>query len=192
MSFSLTNLSWWWLKGKEKEAKLQNGASLSPATELNLWESEALKFSLRFGGKSRSSKPRRVKRKLQEQKIESIDREHDVVIVPSDGGCISDSDSDASDWSIGWSEPHAPDFLSDDEECDGGFGVLVPCYGSKNRDALQGKREFVDSKVNAADRFSADSRRINNPTFAAIDQFVSAEKTNYEQVSCFEQVSYMS
>lgn len=156
MSLALTNLSWWWLKGKQKEPKLENGTCLNPATELNLWESETLKFSLRFGGNNnRSSKPRRVKRKLEEQKI---DREHDVVIVPSDGGCISDSDSDASDWSIGWSEPHAPGFLSDDES-DGGFGVLVPCYGSKNRDAGEGMREFVESKVNAADRFSADSKR---------------------------------
>nr|GMC67525.1 Amelogenin, X like [Ipomoea batatas] len=37
------------------------------------------------------------------------------------------SESDDSDWSIGWLEPHAPDFQSDDE-ADNSFAVLVPCY----------------------------------------------------------------
>ncbi|KAJ0494707.1 hypothetical protein HanIR_Chr12g0600501 [Helianthus annuus] len=40
-----------------------------------------------------------------------------------------------SDWSVGWMEPHAPEFFnSDDEDADAGavadnsFAVLVPCY----------------------------------------------------------------
>ncbi|KAG8047174.1 hypothetical protein GUJ93_ZPchr0008g14120 [Zizania palustris] len=51
-----------------------------------------------------------------------VDREHDMVIVPSDGGGYF-SDSDDSDWSIGWLEPLGPDLHSD-----GSFAVLVPCY----------------------------------------------------------------
>ncbi|XP_010446595.1 PREDICTED: uncharacterized protein LOC104729355 [Camelina sativa] len=31
---------------------------------------------------------------------------------------------DGPEWSVGWTEPHGPDFQSDD----GGFLVLVPCY----------------------------------------------------------------
>ncbi|GJM98928.1 hypothetical protein PR202_ga15981 [Eleusine coracana subsp. coracana] len=57
-----------------------------------------------------------------------VDREYDMVIVPSDGGgCLSGSDSDDSDWSIGWLEPQAPELQTDGdpENC---FAVLVPCY----------------------------------------------------------------
>lgn len=57
-----------------------------------------------------------------------VDGEHGMVIVQSDGdGCLSDSDSDASDWSIGWLEPLAPD-LQSDADSEGSFAVLVPCY----------------------------------------------------------------
>ncbi|AQK52287.1 uncharacterized protein LOC100277074 [Zea mays] len=57
-----------------------------------------------------------------------VDSEHGMVIVQSDGdGCLSDSDSDASDWSIGWLEPLAPD-LHSDVDSEGSFAVLVPCY----------------------------------------------------------------
>ncbi|KAG0487727.1 hypothetical protein HPP92_009822 [Vanilla planifolia] len=63
-----------------------------------------------------------------------VDREYDAVIVPSDGGCMSGSESDGSDWSIGWVEPHAPDFHSDEE---GSFAVLVPCYGRGRREKME-------------------------------------------------------
>eukprot|EP00252_Welwitschia_mirabilis_P025106 TRINITY_DN7716_c0_g1_i4.p1 TRINITY_DN7716_c0_g1~~TRINITY_DN7716_c0_g1_i4.p1 ORF type:complete len:179 (+),score=22.20 TRINITY_DN7716_c0_g1_i4:409-945(+) len=71
-----------------------------------------------------SVRPRRGRRKCQRR----IDTEHDVVLVPSDGGCISGSESDDSDWSIGWFEPHPPDFASENES-ENSFAVLVPCYG---------------------------------------------------------------
>lgn len=52
-----------------------------------------------------------------------------MVIVPSDGGgCISGSESDGSDWSIGWLEPHPHDFCTSDGESEDSFAVLVPCY----------------------------------------------------------------
>ncbi|XP_078433259.1 uncharacterized protein LOC144704646 [Wolffia australiana] len=40
--------------------------------------------------------------------------------------------SDDSDWSIGWLEPHTPDFFADAEppepDPESSFAVLVPCY----------------------------------------------------------------
>lgn len=72
--------------------------------------------------------PRRGRRKFQKRSERRIEREYDVVMVPSDGGCISGSESDDSDWSIGWFEPHGPDFSSENES-ENSFAVLVPCYG---------------------------------------------------------------
>ncbi|KAF4392551.1 hypothetical protein F8388_000678 [Cannabis sativa] len=69
-----------------------------------------------------------VKRKWHSWEERKIDQEYDVVIVQFDGGCVSGSESDNSDWSIGWLEPHGPEFQSDDE-VDNSFAVLVPCYG---------------------------------------------------------------
>ncbi|KAI3462133.1 hypothetical protein Pfo_018796 [Paulownia fortunei] len=42
-------------------------------------------------------------------------------------GLLSGSESDDSNWSIWWLEPHALYFQSDDE-VDDSFAVLVPCY----------------------------------------------------------------
>lgn len=75
-----------------------------------------------------TSSSRRVKRKWQSREERKIDREYDIVIVPSDGGCVSGSESEDSDWSVGWLEPHGPGFNSDDD-LDDSFAVLVPCYG---------------------------------------------------------------
>lgn len=83
--------------------------------------------------------PRRVRRKYHSRTERRMDREYDVVLVPSDGGCISGSESDDSDWSIGWFEPHAPDFSSENES-ENSFAVLVPCYG------LPHPSETVDSR----------------------------------------------
>lgn len=78
-----------------------------------------------------SSTARKSRRKWQSrEERRRVHSEEDVVVVPSDGGCcLSGSESDDSDWSIGWLEPHAPDFLSDAEDVDASFAVLVPCYG---------------------------------------------------------------
>lgn len=72
--------------------------------------------------------PRRGRRKFQKRSERRREREYDVVVVPSDGGCISGSESDDSDWSIGWFEPHGPDFSSENES-ENSFAVLVRCYG---------------------------------------------------------------
>ncbi|XP_062192307.1 uncharacterized protein LOC133895806 [Phragmites australis] len=77
------------------------------------------------------ARPRKGKSRRRGGRREArVDREHDMVIVPSDGdggGCLLESDSDCSDWSIGWLEPHAPE-LQNDGDSEGSFAVLVPCY----------------------------------------------------------------
>nr|CAD1845158.1 unnamed protein product [Ananas comosus var. bracteatus] len=52
-----------------------------------------------------------------------------IIIVPRRWmhvGWESD-DSDGSDWSVGWLEPHAHEFQCETES-DSSFAVLVPCY----------------------------------------------------------------
>ncbi|KAM7529358.1 hypothetical protein LguiB_032768 [Lonicera macranthoides] len=145
MAVSLTNFSWFSWGGKEKDS-LSNGSSSN--SNSNDWDSVKL-FPLFKPPKMASSK---VKRKWQSREQRRVDKEYDMVIVPSDGVGLSGSDSDDSDWSIGWLEPHAPDFYqSDDEdEKDGGnrdesFAVLVPCY----RDRFNSRREFESVVTNS-------------------------------------------
>ncbi|KAL6959495.1 hypothetical protein U1Q18_043253 [Sarracenia purpurea var. burkii] len=127
MAVSLTRFSWWLWGGKDKEP-VSNGSSLNSSTDwgLGLREVENVKFPPVKGAKIASS-TRKVKRKWQSREERRIDKEYDVVLVPSDGVCLSGSESDDSDWSIGWLEPHAPGFQIDDE-ADDSFAVLVPCY----------------------------------------------------------------
>lgn len=81
------------------------------------------------------------RRRLQRgrRKIQSLDLDFDMVLVPSD--YFSGSESEGSDWSVGWFEPHAPDFCSDGEP-ENSFAVLVPCYGSPSPDCFGGKGRF--------------------------------------------------
>lgn len=89
------------------------------------------------------ARPRRGKSCRRGGRAEArVDGEHGMVIVQSDGdGCLSDSDSEGSDWSIGWLEPLAPD-LQSDADSEGSFAVLVPCYrrGRADRSARPGVR----------------------------------------------------
>ncbi|KAJ8748375.1 hypothetical protein K2173_003012 [Erythroxylum novogranatense] len=55
---------------------------------LCLWDSDTLKFPLAQGANIASSS-RRVNRKWHSREQRKIDKEHDVVLVPSDGGCLS-------------------------------------------------------------------------------------------------------
>ena len=60
------------------------------------------------------------------------------MVVPSDGGgCLSGSDCEDFDWSIGWPEPHDPYFFGKGGDCQSevqtSFAVLVPCYGRRDR-----------------------------------------------------------
>ncbi|GMH22326.1 hypothetical protein Nepgr_024169 [Nepenthes gracilis] len=157
MSLAFTNPSWWLWNGKQKEPKLKNDSSVNSSTDLNLWELDSVMFPSIIGGNVASTS-RRVKRRSNIREERKIDTEHDLVLVPSDGGWISDSESDDSDWSIGWSEPHAPDFQSDDEN-DCGFGVLVPCYRHGHGDVAQNTNKIVGTIVSIPDRYSAEGKK---------------------------------
>ena len=146
MAVAFTNLSWWLWSGKQKEPRISNGSSMNPSSDSSMWESDALKFPLAKGTKM-SFSSRRVKRKWHSREERKIDREYDVVIVPSDGDCVSGSESDDSDWSIGWLEPHGPGFQSEDDDADDSFAVLVPCYGRGYHDMVENSKNNILSTV---------------------------------------------
>ncbi|KAM5575317.1 hypothetical protein ABKV19_014328 [Rosa sericea] len=143
MALAFTNLSWWLWSGKQKEPRISNGTCLNSSPESGLWESDALKFPSVIGANMAAS--RKVKRKWHSREERKIDREYDGVLVPSDGECVSGSESDDSDWSIGWLEPHGPGFQSEDD-ADDSFAVLVPCYGHAIHDMV-GKSKNKDQNT---------------------------------------------
>lgn len=158
MALAFTNLSWWLRTGKHQEPKISNGSSLNSSSDSGLWESDNLKFPL-VGRANAASSSRKVKRKWQSREERKIDREYDVVLVPSDGGCVSGSESDDSDYSVGWLEPHGPGFQSDDD-ADNSFAVLVPCYGHVQDDLVEGTtKNFLGAIVNIPDNYSDESKK---------------------------------
>ncbi|XP_076903440.1 uncharacterized protein LOC143558500 [Bidens hawaiensis] len=144
MAVAFSQFSSWWLwSGKHQDTKIHNRPSNNSSTtsDINMLEFDNLKFS--------SVKSKRVKRKWQSRRERKLDKEYDVVLVPSDGGCLSGSESDDSDWSIGWLEPHGAGFCSDDDDddSDDSFAVLVPCYG-------RGRTDVVNENKSPTARFS--------------------------------------
>ncbi|KAK1268544.1 hypothetical protein QJS04_geneDACA006519 [Acorus gramineus] len=117
--------------------------------------------AVRFRG---VSSPRRVRRKWQSrEERKRIDREYDMVIVPSDGDCLSGSESDDSDWSIGWLEPHSSDLMGDDDsDSEGSFAVLVPCY-------RRGRNERAESPID----------RVLGAINGFTNGMISSENDNY-------------
>ncbi|XP_042445088.1 uncharacterized protein LOC122029999 [Zingiber officinale] len=101
---------------------------------------------------------RRNKKNLQNRKERRIDKEYDIVLVPSDGGCMSGSESDDSDWSIGWSEPHGPEFGSD-SEAEKSFAVLVRCYGRGRNEQAKNSRTHVLGEVSHMDDDLSDGNK---------------------------------
>ncbi|KAM7514495.1 hypothetical protein LguiA_004078 [Lonicera macranthoides] len=161
MAVAFANLSWWSWSGKCQEPKISNGSPLNSSPDTALWELDALKFPLVHGG-NMASTTKRVKRKWSSRKERKIDREYDVVLVPSDGGCVSGSESDDSDWSIGWMEPHGPDFHSDDDS-DDSFAVLVPCYGRGRGDLEENSKDkFFNPIGNIPDIYAAGKSHFLN------------------------------
>lgn len=95
------------------------------------------------------------------QHRKSIDPEFDLVIVPADGISMSGSESDVSDWSVGWFEPHHSSFLSENELEDS-FAVLVPCYGSpspKSPFAPEEQPPWAAALANLSKRTNEDNKR---------------------------------
>ena len=123
MAVAFTALSYWIWGGKDHETPNTSLISSSDFPS-GYEETDSLKFP---SGPRIQSSTRRIRRKWQSrEERRRIDRDYDIVLVPSDGGCMSGSESEDSDWSVGWSEPHGSDFDSDTENS---FAVLVPCYG---------------------------------------------------------------
>ncbi|XP_071684350.1 uncharacterized protein [Lolium perenne] len=90
-------------------------------------EPDAVTFSSAEAG-GRRGRQRRARSQRRGRGECRVDKEYDMVIVPSDaGGCLSGSESDDSDWSIGWLEPQAPEMQTDGDP-ETGFAVLVPSY----------------------------------------------------------------
>ncbi|XP_059624141.1 uncharacterized protein LOC132267105 [Cornus florida] len=161
MAVSFTRFSWWLWGGKDKEP-VANGSSKNSSSDwgLGLREPDAhtVKFPSVKGAKMASS-TRKVKRKWQSREERRIDKEYDGVLVPSDGVCLSGSESDDSDWSIGWLEPHAPDFQSDDE-ADDSFAVLVPCYKHNCKELEEGpNNQFLNAIKNLPNEYSAEGKK---------------------------------
>ncbi|CAL1395454.1 unnamed protein product [Linum trigynum] len=76
-------------------------------------------------------------------------------------------ESDDSDYSIGWLEPHGPGFQSG-EDTDGSFAVLVPCYGHAKGNQLQDSvQRTIGAVVNIPDGFSQGSNTY-------IEQWISS------------------
>lgn len=173
MAIEFTNVSWWLWSGEQHEhedPKVPSGTSVNPSPDPGLWEADTVKFPLVHGG-SLGPSSRRVKRKWHSREARKIDKEYDVVLVPSDGGCLSGSDSDDSDWSIGWLEPHGPAFRTDDDS-DDSFAVLVPCYG-RGRGELEDnvKDKIFDTIGNIPDLYATESKKY-------MEQWLSSLQNN--------------
>lgn len=121
---------WLWSGGAGRAATHElttAGLSSFPDFPSGFLEPDTVRFYTAGSG-GRRTRPRRVQNRRRSRGEARVDREYDMVIVPSDGGgCLSGSDSDDSDWSIGWLEPQGPELQADGdpEDC---FAVLVPCY----------------------------------------------------------------
>ncbi|KAL5583153.1 hypothetical protein UlMin_015595 [Ulmus minor] len=116
MAVSLTHLSCWWWGRKDKEF-VPNECSINSSLEwgFGLREPEILQFSFIRRTKLASTR-RKVKRKWKSREEKRVEREFDMVLVPSDGVCLSYSESDGSYVFIGWIEPHGNGFQTDDED----------------------------------------------------------------------------
>ncbi|KAF2311735.1 hypothetical protein GH714_026459 [Hevea brasiliensis] len=162
MALAFTNLSWWLWSGKHQKPSISNASSLNARPDSDLRESDTLKFPL-FQEANVASSSRRVKRKWHSREERKFDKEYDAVLVPSDGGCFSGSESDDSDYSIGWLEPHGPEFQSD-EDSDNSFAVLVTCYGRAQEKLFENsKNSKFGAIVNIQDGYSDDmEERVTN------------------------------
>ncbi|KAG6515058.1 uncharacterized protein LOC121970671 isoform X1 [Zingiber officinale] len=150
MAVAFTRFSFWIWGGKDQESPnspLNSSDLLSGFKEL-----DCLRFPP-VNGPARSNS-RRIKKKWQSREERRIDKEYDIVLVPSDGGCISGSESDDSDWSIGWLEPHGPEF-ENDTQTENSFAVLVQCYGrGQSEQAKNSRSRFLGASHHIEDDIS--------------------------------------
>ncbi|CAK8561801.1 unnamed protein product [Lathyrus sativus] len=127
---------------------------------------------------------RKVRRKRQDKREETrIDREFDGVYVASDDSCdwcfLSGSESDDSDWSIGWLEPLGSDFESSDNDHDhdddesGGdsFAVLVPCYTPGCKEVEGTNNVLLSALKNLPNEFGSDGKNYMEQWLASLQGF---------------------
>ncbi|KAG6505589.1 hypothetical protein ZIOFF_037954 [Zingiber officinale] len=135
-AMDLSLFSWIWGRKQREVPKLNPGNSSSSSSA-----AAAAAAAVDASGKrldtSRSPSGETWRARRRRRTDPRVDKEHDAVIVPPDGGCVSCSDSDEEDWAVGWLEPHGPDFRSSEDS----FAVLVPCYDRApgNDDRLPGE-----------------------------------------------------
>ncbi|XP_074294488.1 uncharacterized protein LOC141622340 [Silene latifolia] len=159
---------WWGIPlwgGKDKEKVPNINGSSSSSSNSHGYES--VKFPLKKG----VSSPRKFKKKWHSREERKIDREHDVVLVPKDGVGLSESESEDSDWSIGWLEPHGHDFLSDDET-DDSFAVLVPCYRNDRRGIIEGPNSHLLNAIQSlTNEHFTEGKNMMDQWLSSLQQF---------------------
>ncbi|XP_061337245.1 uncharacterized protein LOC133284267 [Gastrolobium bilobum] len=183
MAVSFTRFSWsMWGGGGKKKETVSNGSALNSSSSewcLALKEREMVKFPLVKETKMAPSH-KKVRRKWQSREEERIDREYDVVLVPSDGGdwSLSGSESDDSDWSIGWLEPLDSVFQSDDDdddddddESDNSFAVLVPCYRLGCKEVDGSKNVLLSAMKNLSNEFSSAGNNYMEQWLTSLQSF---------------------
>ncbi|CAL9159045.1 unnamed protein product [Musa hybrid cultivar] len=149
-------LSRWIWDGKGHETP-NSSPSFTYDSYTGFREPDSLKSAANKGPRIRSSSRRTVKKRHNREERQ-IDKEYDAVLVPSDGGCMSGTESDDSDWSIGWSEPLDPEFHSEKEANDS-FAVLVPCYGRRRLEHVVSSKKHVLGSVDLRDADHYDGKR---------------------------------
>ncbi|XP_028802788.1 uncharacterized protein LOC114757974 [Neltuma alba] len=171
MVFSFTRFSCW-LRGGKEERSVSKGTTLNASSELGFSQKKRESKKL---GKVKEAKivpsQEQGHRKWKSREEKRIDREFDVVVVPSDGGeCLSGSESDDSDYSVGWREPHGPSFRSD-EVSDDGFDVLVPCYRYGGKQVESSNKEILSAFKNLPDEFSSGSKKYMEQWLESLKNF---------------------
>ncbi|KAI9125372.1 hypothetical protein K1719_003988 [Acacia pycnantha] len=147
------------LRGGKKEQSVSKRTTVNSSSELGFDPKKRESKKLR---KVKETKivpsPRKVHRKSKNREGDRIDREFDFVVVPSDGGeCFSGSDSDDSEYTVGWVEPHGPSF-SNVGESDGGFSVLIPLYTNGGKQVESSNNEILSAFKKLPDDFSSGNK----------------------------------
>ncbi|KAB2008575.1 hypothetical protein ES319_D10G108200v1 [Gossypium barbadense] len=126
MAVSFSSFPWrFWSIGSKDKQLVSNGSSLNSSS------SETVIFQTKIT-------PSKGKGKWQGGEKTRV--------VQSDGVYLSGYESDGPEWSIGWEEPHGPGFQSDNED-DGGFVVLVPCYKPGCKQLVEGPNSQLLSAI---------------------------------------------
>ncbi|RDX81704.1 hypothetical protein CR513_37575 [Mucuna pruriens] len=166
MAVSLRRLSrWLWGGGKEEEPA-SGGSQLNSSSEWGFKERETVKIFPSVKGTKIAPSHKKVKRKWQSREERRLDREYDVVLVSSDGD--AGFESDGSDLSIGWLEPHGSDFLQSDDDLDNSFAVLVRCY---RKEVKSSNKELLSAIKNLPNGFSSAGKNYVQHWLASIQNF---------------------